>query len=530
MPRKGITIYELLISCPGDVLDYFEVLKESVENFNRLFGILNNIEVVIKHWSTDSYPESGDKPQELLNKQFVRDCDAAVVIFSTRFGTPTDKYGSGTEEEIEEMMAANKQVFMYFLDAPISPSTVDIDQYQKVKAFQEKYKDRGLYGVVKDKNDFQRKFTNHLSLYFLRLISEESNEGRDILKPNLIIKDKNTLSNESYSPMRCNLLKSNFIYKKREKIIEAIKILKSNILPLNVTDLAGNDVNSDLNKDNNFSLTIQKAYCNSFNRIIDSVKIDEKWKNAINEFAEKNNIKIEKEFWNIGNLKRWKSQINFSIGNNAPVYEGSTEEKKRFSLLKKLYQEVTIYNQYYEYFKYIDSIDSVELMISNEGKTFDEDIDVKIILPKGHRLKKQDIPYPGIDIIDEVLDLEVVEKAFAIKESDTVSKYSFPAISKIDNRKINNFPLLQRNKSEEYEDNKDYYYSSLDSLFIYEEFENKEVDILKFSIRYLKHNTSMSFPSVLIFETLPQTIEYEISSKHMADVIHGKIVLNKEMN
>ena len=81
MPRKGITIYELLISCPGDVLDYFDVLKESVENFNRVLGALNNIEVVIKHWSTDSYPESGDKPQELLNKQFVRDCDAAVVIF-----------------------------------------------------------------------------------------------------------------------------------------------------------------------------------------------------------------------------------------------------------------------------------------------------------------------------------------------------------------------------------------------------------------------------------------------------------------
>lgn len=530
MPRKGITIYELLISCPGDVLDYFDVLKESVENFNRVLGALNNIEVVIKHWSTDSYPESGDKPQELLNKQFVRDCDAAVVIFSTRFGTPTDKYGSGTEEEIEEMIAANKQVFMYFLDAPITPSSVDLEQYQKVKAFQEKYKDRGLYGVVNDKNDFQRKFTNHLSLYFLGIISEESNEGREILKPNLIIRDKNTLSNESYSPMRCDFLESNFINEKREKIIEVIGELNSNILSINETDVAGRDVGSDFNKNNNFKLTTEEMYRKGLGRVIDSVKVNETWINAINEFAEKNNIKIEEEFWNIGNLKSWKSPINLPFGNSAPIYEGSTEEKKRFSLLKKLYQEVTIYNQYCEYFKYIDSIDSVELMISNEGKTFDEDINVKIILPKGYRLKKQAIPYPGIDIIDEVLDLEVVEKAFAIKESDTVSKYSFPAISKIDNRKINNFPLLQRNKSEEYEDNKDYYYSSLDSLFIYEEFENKEVDILKFSIQYLKHNTSMSFPSVLIFETLPQTIEYEISSKHMADVIHGKIVLNKEMN
>lgn len=28
----------------------------------------NNPEVVPKHWSTDSYPQSGDRPQELLNK------------------------------------------------------------------------------------------------------------------------------------------------------------------------------------------------------------------------------------------------------------------------------------------------------------------------------------------------------------------------------------------------------------------------------------------------------------------------------
>lgn len=99
MPRKGITIYDLLISCPGDVLDYFEIMKESVENFNRVFGVLNNIEVVAKHWSTDSYPESGNKPQELLNTQLVRDCDAAVAIFWSRFGTPTDNYGSGTADK-----------------------------------------------------------------------------------------------------------------------------------------------------------------------------------------------------------------------------------------------------------------------------------------------------------------------------------------------------------------------------------------------------------------------------------------------
>ena len=103
MPRMGITAYDLLISCPGDVNQFIDVIRECVEGFNRILGKENNVEIVPKHWLTDSYPQSGDKPQELLNKQFVRDCDAAIAILWTKFVTPTDKYGSGTEEEIEEM-------------------------------------------------------------------------------------------------------------------------------------------------------------------------------------------------------------------------------------------------------------------------------------------------------------------------------------------------------------------------------------------------------------------------------------------
>ena len=161
MPRVGITAYDLLISCPGDVNQFIDIIRECVDNFNRVYGNINNMEIATKHWSTDSYPQSGDKPQELLNKQFVRECDAAVAIFWTKFGTPTDKYGSGTEEEIEEMLSSNKQVFMYFLDAPINPSNVDMEQYKKVQAFKEKYKDRGIYFIVKDEHELRQLVTNH---------------------------------------------------------------------------------------------------------------------------------------------------------------------------------------------------------------------------------------------------------------------------------------------------------------------------------------------------------------------------------
>ncbi len=514
MPRKGITIYDLLISCPGDVTDYLEILKESVATFNRSFGVLNNIEVVTKHWSTDSYPESGDKPQELLNKQFVRNCDAAVSIFWTRFGTETDKYGSGTEEEIEEMLLADKQVFMYFLDETINPSEVDIAQYQKVLDFRKKYEDRGVYAVVKDKDDFQRKFTNHLSLYFLKLISEEEQISKKILKPVLTIRDINTSSDEYSSLSRSSLLELNFINEKKEEIIKNIEILKDRILP----------------KKNSEKLYLIEEESNIYKKLqipkLNDVKVSDDWIKTINDFAYKNKIKIEEDFWNVGNLKSYKVQSLFSNSNFS--YKGTAEERKRYSLLEKLYCKIKVYNEYNEYFRYIDSIEVAKLMISNLGKAYDEDIDIKLIIPKGCFLKHHDLPYPGIDIIKEVLNIGLCKYIFSIKETDTVTNYGYYQEWEPNFRKNTNFDaILRKSMKEKYEDRKKDYRALLDILFLYKEFENSESDILKFHIKYLKHNSSMAFPSVLMFKNIPQVIEYEITSKHIPEVIKGKINLKK---
>ena len=88
-----------------------------------------------KHWRKNSYAQSGGKPQALLNKQFVCDCDAAVAVLWTRFGTPTDEYGSGTEEEIEIMLNSGKQVFMHFSDKPLPPSQQNSVEYARVQEF-----------------------------------------------------------------------------------------------------------------------------------------------------------------------------------------------------------------------------------------------------------------------------------------------------------------------------------------------------------------------------------------------------------
>ena len=144
MPQS-VTLYNLLISCPGDVKEEIALIESAVDEFNEYYADTLGITIKTRHWSKSSYAQSGGKPQSLLNEQFVDKCDAAVAIFWTKFGSPTDEYGSGTEEEIERMLQSGKQVFMYFSDKPIAPSDMNDEGYKKIQAFREKYKDRGIY-------------------------------------------------------------------------------------------------------------------------------------------------------------------------------------------------------------------------------------------------------------------------------------------------------------------------------------------------------------------------------------------------
>lgn len=164
---QSVTLYNLLISCPGDVRDEVTLIEAAVDEFNELYADPLGITIKTRHWSKSSYAQSGGKPQALLNEQFVNKCDAAVAIFWTKFGSPTDEYGSGTEEEIEIMLQSGKQVFMYFSDKPISPSQMNDEGYKKIQAFREKYKDRGIYFTYSSDDEFKKLFFAHLSRHFL---------------------------------------------------------------------------------------------------------------------------------------------------------------------------------------------------------------------------------------------------------------------------------------------------------------------------------------------------------------------------
>lgn len=526
MPRAGITAYDLLLSCPSDVLDCLDAIKNSVDNFNKVFGAINNIEITIRHWSTDSYPQSGDKPQELLNKQLVRNCDAAVAIFWTRFGSPTDKYGSGTEEEIEEMIAAGKQVFMYFLDKEISLSEVDLDQYTKVKEFKEKYKDKGIYFVVKNEQELQQQFTNHLGLYFLSVITENSNAPiAKTQMPVLKIRDSSTFADDSFEVYQFSLCESKYISKKLTAIIGKIESIQNNELPARLPKKVESNV--ELTEIQKSLQKIRLPELNQFGTSVDA-EISDIVKKAITEFSQKNGINLGSDFWNVGELKKRESMVALPFAGGGTTYEGTEEEKNRYNLIKEIYWNINEYNAYIKYFSELDNKKYLECVISNIGTTFDEDIDVKLFIEKGYICDTNSIPIPDINIIEEVIQNDLIKCLFTISENEKIDSYSgyFPMPQDYsDLISSSDIFFNEENVKEKYNINKRKYKNGINNIFCYKVFESANDKVLCFHIQYLKHNTNMAFPSILLFNRVPTCIKYEISSKHISEIVKGEIGL-----
>lgn len=165
---KTVKQYSILISAPADIKDEIEIIKENVNRFNRKIGTTNCINLITKYWRDDAFPETGDTPQNLLNKQIVDDSDAIIAIFWTRFGTPTAEYGSGAEEEIMRLKKIGKQIFLYFSDCKYPPNEIDQEQYNKIKDFKKRNEKDGLYFTYNDLTQFKEMLYDHLVQFFFK--------------------------------------------------------------------------------------------------------------------------------------------------------------------------------------------------------------------------------------------------------------------------------------------------------------------------------------------------------------------------
>lgn len=157
-------VFRVMIATPSDVQVERGIIREVIHDWNVVYSKKARAVLLPVGWETHSFPTIGERPQEALNEQMVRDSDLLVAVFWTRLGTDTGKAASGTIEEIEEHVNAGKPAMLYFSDAPVIPSSVDQTQYTALTDFKNSYKGKSLFHQYGSHEQFRMDFSRQFAM------------------------------------------------------------------------------------------------------------------------------------------------------------------------------------------------------------------------------------------------------------------------------------------------------------------------------------------------------------------------------
>jgi hypothetical protein len=174
------TAVKVMIASPSDVPQERDLIRAVIHEWNDVNAEHRKFILMPIGWETHASPDTGDRPQAIINRQ-LKTCDLLVAAFFTRLGSPTGVADSGTVEEIEEHIKTGKTAMIYFSKLPVVLGSVDLQQYEKLLAFKEQMRTRGLTEEYDSLATFREKFSRQLAQKMIekfpggRQPSEETN-------------------------------------------------------------------------------------------------------------------------------------------------------------------------------------------------------------------------------------------------------------------------------------------------------------------------------------------------------------------
>jgi hypothetical protein len=174
MPRDE-RVLVVLVASPSDLESERTRLEEVIGELNLTWSRTFHVRLELVKWETHGYPAIGSDPQEVLNREFGDAPDIFIGLMWGRYGTPTGRAGSGTEEEFNRALAryrkdpSSVRIMFYFKDAPLSPSNIDADQLARVQRFRASL---GAEGALHWKFVTLEEFERLLRIHLARQIQE----------------------------------------------------------------------------------------------------------------------------------------------------------------------------------------------------------------------------------------------------------------------------------------------------------------------------------------------------------------------
>lgn len=235
-------VFNVMIASPGDVAEERGIVRDVLYQWNAVNYKGKKIVLLPLGWETHSSPEMGGHPQTIINRQVLTKGDLLVGIFGTRIGTETEHHLSGSVEEIEEYISANKPTMLYFSKQPIKPDLIDADQIKKLKDFKGSCEKRGLYEQYDDLMEFKYKFYHQLQLkvneHPLFKINDENGDEQINLISNT---NSLNLSSEAMA-----LLKE--VSQSSDGLIEFLQVLSGTYIETNGKDMITSDIPREVAK------------------------------------------------------------------------------------------------------------------------------------------------------------------------------------------------------------------------------------------------------------------------------------------
>lgn len=144
------SVFTIFVSSPWDVLTERACVTAVVEELNRLWGRFLAFQLDLLQDATDTYSSIGADGQDVVNTQIGDEYDLYLGIMGARFGTPTPRAGSGTEEEfsraLERYRHDRSAIQIMFFFRRLSPDDLSVsEQAQRVQAFMARVRDEGVY-------------------------------------------------------------------------------------------------------------------------------------------------------------------------------------------------------------------------------------------------------------------------------------------------------------------------------------------------------------------------------------------------
>jgi len=200
------------------------VARDVIEAWNAAHSHTENTLLQAVYWDTHAFPEIGDRPQGVINRQLVDRCDLLIAVFWKSIGSPTGVAPSGTIEEIERFRDSGRPVMLYFSEArlPHDADTIKIDQVREYK----KSLNNGLYWVFKSPAQFRQQLTVHLPQAIARFRENAANPG---LLSNRWLQDQNAVLNRIQAELETTQIVNDFpsiLGKLRPLLLDCIALPK----------------------------------------------------------------------------------------------------------------------------------------------------------------------------------------------------------------------------------------------------------------------------------------------------------------